>query len=127
MLVQPYQLHIERTDASKNMARFYAMDISTTLFGQASLTRRWGRIGTAGRAMVHHFDREEDAVLHFLHLLRKKRARGYRTRPKGGAREPMLIYGGEATGSRASAQCAGRSGVLGHGDGKATLRREAPG
>ncbi|WP_157791224.1 WGR domain-containing protein, partial [Bradyrhizobium japonicum] len=30
MIAQPYQLYIERTDASKNMARFYAMAIEPT-------------------------------------------------------------------------------------------------
>lgn len=79
MLSQPYQLYIERTDATKNMARFYALAIEPTLFGTPCLTRRWGRIGTSGQAMMHHFDREEDAVRMFLDLLRSKRARGYRT------------------------------------------------
>lgn len=78
MLSQPYQLYIERTDATKNMARFYALTIEPTLFGTPCLTRRWGRIGTSGETMVHHFDREEDAVRMFLDLLRTKRARGYR-------------------------------------------------
>ena len=78
MLSQPYQLYVERTDATKNMARFYALAIEPTLFGTPSLTRRWGRIGTAGQALVHHFDREEDAVRMFLKLLRSKRSRGYR-------------------------------------------------
>ncbi|MDB5552296.1 MAG: hypothetical protein JWL86_2280 [Rhizobium sp.] len=78
MLSQPYQLYIERTDATKNMARFYALAIEPTLFGTPCLTRRWGRIGTTGQGLVHHFDREEDAVRMFLDLLRSKRARGYR-------------------------------------------------
>lgn len=83
MIAQPYQLYVERTDVSKNMARYYAMDISATLFGQACLTRRWGRIGTKGQQLEHHFEREEDAVHLFLDLLRQKRARGYRATPKG--------------------------------------------
>ncbi len=78
MIAQPYHLYIERTDAARNMARYYAMSIEPTLFGQASLTRRWGRIGKAGQTKVHHFDREEEAVLLFLDLLRLRRARGYR-------------------------------------------------
>lgn len=82
MLNQPYQLYIERTNAAKNMARFYALAIEPTLFGTPCLTRRWGRIGTVGQAMVHHFDREEDAVQMFLELLRRKRARGYRLNAK---------------------------------------------
>ena len=80
MLAQPYQLYVERTDTAKNMARFYALSIELTLFGTPCLTRRWGRIGSAGQTMVHHFDREEDAVQLFLELLRAKRSRGYRTR-----------------------------------------------
>lgn len=79
MIAQPYQLYIERTDASMNMARYYAMDISETLFGTPCLTRRWGRIGSSGQVLVHHFTREEEAVDLFLALLREKRARGYRS------------------------------------------------
>ncbi|MBZ9761733.1 WGR domain-containing protein [Mesorhizobium sp. CA8] len=81
MLAQPYRLYVERTDAARNMARFYALAIETTLFGTPCLTRRWGRIGCGGQSMVHHFDREEEAVSMFLELLRAKRARGYKTRP----------------------------------------------
>ncbi|WP_026187697.1 WGR domain-containing protein [Ensifer sp. BR816] len=80
MIAQPYQLYVERTDISRNMARYYAMSIEPTLFGDACLRRRWGRIGSTGQQMIHHFDREEDAVLMFLDLLRQKRRRGYHPR-----------------------------------------------
>lgn len=80
MIAQPYQLYIERTDQTKNMARFYAMAIEPCLFGGASLTRRWGRIGTKGQTMILHFEQEREAVSHFLGLLRQKRSRGYATR-----------------------------------------------
>ncbi|APO77268.1 WGR domain-containing protein (plasmid) [Rhizobium etli 8C-3] len=80
MIAQPYQLYIERTDAAKNMARFYALQISMSLFGETCLIRRWGRIGTSGQMMIHHFGREEEAVRLFLDLTRQKRARGYRPR-----------------------------------------------
>lgn len=78
MIAQPYHLYIERTNASKNMARYYAMEISMTLFGEACLTRSWGRIGKRGQSMSHFFEREEDAVDLFLDLVRQKRSRGYR-------------------------------------------------
>lgn len=78
MLAQPYQLYVERTDASKNMARFYAMSIEKTLCGQACLIRRWGRIGACGQIMRHSFEREEEAVHLFLELLQQKRKKGYR-------------------------------------------------
>lgn len=81
MLAQPYRLYFERTDAGKNMARFYSLSIEPTLFGTPRLVRRWGRIGTAGQAKVHHFEHEEEAVSLFLDLLRIGRARGYRPKP----------------------------------------------
>ncbi|WP_132081724.1 WGR domain-containing protein [Sinorhizobium americanum] len=82
MVSQPYHIYIERTDAAKNMARFYAMEISTTLFGEICLTRTWGRIGGRGQSKAHHFAMEADAVGLFLELTRQKRRRGYR--PKAG-------------------------------------------
>lgn len=78
MSTQPYHLYVERIDTGRNMARYYAMDVSPTLFGETCLTRVWGRIGRSGQVKTHHFEREEEAVALFLHLLRQKRARGYR-------------------------------------------------
>ena len=80
MISQPYQLYVERSDASRNMARYYAMSIEPNLLGDICLLRKWGRIGTKGQMMVHHFGREEEAVRLFLDLLRQKRKRGYRPR-----------------------------------------------
>ena len=80
MLTQPYHLYIERMDPSKNMARFYAMAIEPTLFGETCLTRRWGRIGTSGQSKIHSFEREQDAVELFLDLMKQKRSRGYQAR-----------------------------------------------
>jgi predicted DNA-binding WGR domain protein len=77
MIAQQYRLYIERRDPDRNMARFYALSIEETLFGQACLVRRWGRIGTHGRTVQHSFDDEREAVSLFLDLLRTKRVRGY--------------------------------------------------
>ncbi|WP_348632957.1 WGR domain-containing protein [Mesorhizobium sp. M00.F.Ca.ET.216.01.1.1] len=40
------------------------MSIEETLFRQARLVRRWGRIGTTGRMVQHSFDDEGAAVQH---------------------------------------------------------------
>ena len=77
MISQPYQLYVERKDPARNMARYYAMKIEQTMFGEACLIRRWGRIGKRGQEKQHIFEREEEAVLLFLDLLKQKRARGY--------------------------------------------------
>ncbi|MEO5326404.1 WGR domain-containing protein [Mesorhizobium sp. CC13] len=86
MIAQPYQLYVERTDTTKNMARFYAMAIEPTLFGDVCLTRRWGRIGAQGQMMKHSYPREEEAVDLFLDLLRQKRSRGYHPRDRTAVR-----------------------------------------
>jgi len=83
MIAQPYKLYIERRDAKRGMARFYALSISPTLFGDIQLTRRWGRIGGRGQAISHSFAREDEAVRLFLDLLRRKRRRGYAPRGAG--------------------------------------------
>ena len=89
MIVQAYRVYVERADAARNMARFYAMAIEPTLFGEVCLTRCWGRIGTRGRSVQHSFDREDDAVRLFLHLLLQKRKRGYR--PKAKQASPSIL------------------------------------
>lgn len=77
MTVQPYRLYIERREPAKNMARFYALSIEPNLFGETSLVRSWGRIGSRGQQKIHVFDSEVKAVDLLLTLLRKKRSRGY--------------------------------------------------
>ncbi|CAH0343296.1 WGR domain-containing protein [Rhizobium sp. CECT 9324] len=78
MIVQPYHIYVERIAPEKNMARFYALAVQPTLFGEVSLVRTWGRIGTRGQQMVHFFDNESQAINLFLDMLRRKRKRGYR-------------------------------------------------
>ncbi|WP_182522390.1 WGR domain-containing protein [Ochrobactrum sp. RH2CCR150] len=80
MSTQQYHLYVERTDAGRNMARYYAMYISYSLFGEPCLTHQWGRIGTTGQIMLQHFEHETEAVQMFLILARKKQMRGYRSR-----------------------------------------------
>ena len=45
-------IYLTRTDPERNMARFYAMQLQPTLFGEWSLVREWGRIGRAGQVRV---------------------------------------------------------------------------
>ena len=81
MITQPYHLYVERIAPEKNMARFYALAVQPTLFGEVSLVRAWGRIGTRGQQMEHLFDNESQAINLFLDVLREKRKRGYRPKP----------------------------------------------
>lgn len=73
-------LTLRRTDSTKNMARFYTVDIGQDLFGQAWLLRRWGRQGANGQVRYDRFDDKREAMLALKRLVRTKRRRGYRVR-----------------------------------------------
>lgn len=47
--------YLQRIDPDRNIYRFYALDVERDLFGEWSLIRRWGRIGTRGRELVETF------------------------------------------------------------------------
>lgn len=66
-----------RIDASSNMARFYALSVEPTLFGECWLVRIWGRIGTKGRTIVELHRSREQAMARFAALASAKRRRGY--------------------------------------------------
>jgi predicted DNA-binding WGR domain protein len=81
MTSTPRHLYIERRDAARNMARFYALSIEPTLFGDICLTRRWGRIGTRGQMRAMSFSHEDEALAQFVRIQRQKASRGYRECP----------------------------------------------
>ncbi len=70
-------VHLQRIDPNCNMARFYALSVQPTLFGEVSLIRNWGRIGTSGQTKVETFVAKEDMDTAFASLERVKRRRGY--------------------------------------------------
>ena len=77
MNTKPCQIYIERIDPSKNMARYYVVSLSQSLFNEICVARRWGRIGTRGQGKRHYFATELDALAFLLDLLSRKRKRGY--------------------------------------------------
>ncbi|NKN38707.1 WGR domain-containing protein [Agrobacterium sp. a22-2] len=78
MSKQIQNLHLTRVDASRNMARFYELCLQPTLFGEVSLLRSWGRIGTIGRCKVETFAVDDQAEAALARLERAKRRSGYR-------------------------------------------------
>ena len=53
--------HLHRIDTEANMARFYCIDTAATLFGDVSVLRSWGRIGTHGRTSIETCASVEEA------------------------------------------------------------------
>ena len=68
---------LHRIDPARNMARFYALAVEGSLFGDVSLVRRWGRLGTRGTQIIElHPDRASALRALQRHFQAKKR-RGY--------------------------------------------------
>ena len=75
-------LHLEQQRRDRNRFRFYALDVCQELFGTWWLWRRWGRIGTNGRARNDSFGSEAAAVGAATALSLRKQRRGYALLPE---------------------------------------------
>ncbi|MCR5860592.1 WGR domain-containing protein [Mesorhizobium sp. J428] len=71
-------IHLHRIDPARNMARFYRMSSTPSLFGDICLVREWGRIGRPGRIRVDLYETREEAIAAREALSRLRRRRGYR-------------------------------------------------
>ena len=72
--------YAERLDPARNMARFYALNVTEDLFGQVWLERRWGRIGTRGQSKSEPLSALSDAAPRIAALSDAKARRGYLAR-----------------------------------------------
>ena len=84
-------LVLHRVDPSVNMARFYALSLENSLFGDILLVRRWGRIGTHGRMRFDWFDSAADAADELARIASMKARRGYQE--FGPTAEPAGCHG----------------------------------
>ena len=77
MAIERYQVHLVRIDQSRNMARFYQLLVEPSLFGDYSVVRNWGRLGTRGQSRIALFRDQKSALQHFLEVAKEKKGRGY--------------------------------------------------
>lgn len=68
---------LHRIDPSSNMSRFYRMDIAQGLFGDWSLIREWGRLGSGGQSRIDWFGTQSEAQAARDALKEVKQTRGY--------------------------------------------------
>jgi predicted DNA-binding WGR domain protein len=71
-------IHLHRIDPARNMARFYRISSTLSLFGDICVVREWGRIGRPGRMRLDLYEKVEAASAARYALERAKRRRGYR-------------------------------------------------
>ena len=72
------RIYLERHDPDKNMHRFYQMIVTPGIFGDWSLVKEWGRVGSPGTVRKEWFDSEEEALAAKENLLANKNKKGYR-------------------------------------------------
>ena len=70
-------VNLIHVDPERNMARFNGIEVQPTLFGEMSVLRNWGRIGTKGRGMMVTYKDEYQAAVALQKLDKQKRRRGY--------------------------------------------------
>jgi predicted DNA-binding WGR domain protein len=68
---------LHRIDKDRNMARGYELSVQPGLFGDVSVLRHWGRIGTLGQSKEYWFRDETEAEHEAAAILRQKTRRGY--------------------------------------------------
>ena len=69
---------LHRIDPTRNMARFYVLDVQPDLFGCILLVKAWGRIGGRGRVVHELHTTEAQASAALQRQAERKRRRGYR-------------------------------------------------
>ena len=70
-------IYMERINAKRRMARFYAIRVERTLFGDWAVIYQWGRIGSRGQHKEIWMAAWTDVVQTISHKLKQKNARGY--------------------------------------------------
>ena len=74
------KIDLVRVNPELNMRRFYTASVGYNLFGDAVLTKNWGRISTGGRIKCEFFE-DIDQAIRRLELVEFIKARkGYKHR-----------------------------------------------
>ncbi len=72
-------VYLERHDPDKNLHRFYQMFVTPGIFGDWSLVREWGRVGSPGTVRKDWFDSEGEAIVAEISLCNAKQKKGYQS------------------------------------------------
>ena len=87
---------LQRIDESHNMARGYELSVQPGLFGDVSVIRHWGRIGTLGQSKEYWFDDATEADAMASSVLRQKEKRGYVVRTADDHPDMTIFARGQA-------------------------------
>lgn len=80
-----------RIDPSRNMARWYRLDIERDLFGAYCVTRAWGRVGLRGQSRSEGYASAEAALCSLDKQRLRKEQRGYCPTSLSEERRPATV------------------------------------
>ena len=72
------EIHLEKHDPERKLARYYRMSVPSNLFGEWTLQREWGRIGQGGRVRLDLFRGEAEAEYALITMDVAKQRRAYK-------------------------------------------------
>ena len=76
---------LHHIDLTRNMSRFYRLDLQPDLFGAWGVIREWGRIGQAGRVRIDPYPTAKQAEDRLHRQQAVKQGRGYTLAYRSGA------------------------------------------
>jgi len=68
---------LTRTDAARNIDRFYAVAVTPNLFGEWTVLREWGRRGSPGTVRLASHRRQDDARISAQRTVKRRLQHGY--------------------------------------------------
>jgi predicted DNA-binding WGR domain protein len=68
---------LTRTDANRNLHRFYIVQVMPTLFGEWRVLREWGRRGSPGTMRLSSYCRHAEAEIAEQRTVERRLRRGY--------------------------------------------------
>ena len=71
--------YLTRTDPSRNIDRFYIVDVTPTLFGEWAVLREWGRRGSPGTMRLSSYQRRNEAEIAEGCTIKRRLRHGYKT------------------------------------------------
>jgi predicted DNA-binding WGR domain protein len=68
---------LTRTDPTRNINRFYIVDVMPSLFGEWTVMREWGRRGSPGTMRLSSYQRRDEAETAERSTIKRRLAHGY--------------------------------------------------
>jgi predicted DNA-binding WGR domain protein len=69
---------LTRIDRTRNINRFYIVDVTPTLFGDWALVREWGRRGSPGTMRLSSYQQRNEAETAEARTIKRRLQHGYR-------------------------------------------------